>query len=171
MLVDVLLRVRLQVAGRLRAGPELLDLGVHGVRRAGISLAQVAEPLRAVSHAGEHVGIGDERFHAWIPGRGFERADRRIALQLRIGARPCGGGRDFLREHRRVQDVRDQRIGIKSDRCQHRVELALAEAARSRILAHGAHRAERDGQREEEAQGGFHASNVDPCHMGCCINV
>ena len=73
----------------------------------------------------------------------------------------------LLTVNRGIQDVRDERIRIQRDRRQHRVELALAEAA----LGVRTQRSDGEGECEKKLDRSFHASNVDLALASCCINV
>ena len=74
-------------------------------------------------HRLQHLGKGDQRLHADVPGLVLDRLDRCVALDVRIGLHPArgvdhleriGGGHQHLGEHRiRVQgDRRDERLDL-----------------------------------------------------------
>ena len=125
MLIDLLLAVAAQVPGGLRALPQGLHRG-HGLRLlTEEGVAQVDGPLRALAHPREHVGIRDERFHARLPRLVLRHLHRVVAAHARVAARPVRGLRYLVGVDRGREDLRQERIGIKGDRREQRVELGL----------------------------------------------
>ena len=125
LLIDLLLAVAAQVPGGLRALPQGLHRG-HGLRLlAEEGVAQVGGPLRALAHPREHVGIRDQRLHARLPRLVLHHLHRVVAAHARVAARPVRGLRYLVGVDRGSEDLREERIGIKRDRREQRVELGL----------------------------------------------
>ena len=74
----------------------------------------------------------DERLHARVPGLRRGSAHRFFAGQAGMRSRPARRLDDLQRIGRRHEDLREERVRVKSDRREHLVEFLLAERGRAR---------------------------------------
>ena len=105
-----LLRVRLQVAGRLRLAPEDLHGLEHRALVGDDRLAERAGPVEVVAHHLDDVRIVQQRLHRVVP----LVVDRQLRIGLAL-VEIAVGLDDLQRARRRGQDDRDQVVGIERD--------------------------------------------------------
>ena len=108
-----MLRLRTQA---LHGVEHVLLLGQEGI-------AELLRPLELVGHRLQHLGKGDQRLHADVPGLGLDRLDRCVALDVRIGLYPARGIDDLERISGGHQHLGEHRIGVQGDWRDERLDL------------------------------------------------
>ena len=111
----------------LRLLPQVLDRVHHLLLLGKKCVAQPLHPVQLLVHHGEHMRKRDQRLDAGIPVVPLDRLHRLVAGEIGIGPGPARGLNGFDRIGRCHQNLRQQRIRIKRDRCQHLIELLLRE--------------------------------------------
>src|SRR6185436_14294922 len=90
-------------------------------------IAQLLRDVEFLVHRRQHLRKRGQRLHARIPFLLLQSVFERLLLQPRIRLCPARGLDDLQRIGRRHQDLRDQRVGIKRDRRDQRLDLFLLE--------------------------------------------
>ena len=119
---------RLQLVVCVRLGAQPLN-GVHHIgllREHGI--AELLRPVELAAHHGEHARRCGERLHAFIPALLVGFRLQCIALEVLVFVNPSGRLNDLERISRRHQHLGQQRVGIKRDRRNQRIELFRLES-------------------------------------------
>ena len=121
------MRRRLQIAGGLRLGAQLLDSVEHILLLREEGIAELLGPVQLRAHHFKRLRHRGERLDARVPGLGLHRIFKRGAFHRRIGLRPARRFHDLERIGRSHQHLGQQRIRIERDRRHQLLDLPLRE--------------------------------------------
>ena len=120
-----LLRSRLQGAGRLGRGAQLLDDVGHILGLVDEGVSEVARPVEVVVHLLDDVGEANHRLDAGVPVHRIGAGVVALTHRGLIALKPARCLDDLQGVGRRGQQLRQQDIGIKRDRLQEFPQLIL----------------------------------------------
>ncbi|CAM3464607.1 hypothetical protein CUTA107171_27875 [Cupriavidus taiwanensis] len=127
---DLLLLVRLEIAGLLRARPQPLHRVEHFLLLADEGVAQLLRPVELVAHRLQHLRKRHQRLDADIPGLALDRLQRRVALHLGIGLDPACRLHDFERIGGGHQHLGQDGVGIEGNGRNQRLQFFRLERCR-----------------------------------------
>ena len=116
--------------------PQQLD-GIHHIgalRENGV--AEIVGPVDVAGHHVENGREGKQRENAGIPGKliGIDGVGKLLAAQIVMLVRPARSVGDIVAECGGGQNLREQRVGIKSDARNHAVELLGRKGSRRSLV-------------------------------------
>lgn len=131
------MRRRLQIAGSLRLGAQLLNRIEHVLLLGQKRVAELLGPVQLIVHHLKRLRHCRQGFDAGIPGLGLHRVLKRLSLDRWVLPRPSSRLDHLQRIGRSHQDLREQQIRIERDRRDELRDLRLRE--RRLVLGLGLH--------------------------------